>query len=175
MIEALRDGGADLAISLRQGSSDHIRRRRTITKLLIFASANLAVVALYQIGVLRKLRQPRWQNFDAGKVNGSSQAYSFLSTPDGFLGLASYSATACLVAAGPETRWRDNPLLAICMTAKLFGDAAYAGKLTLDEINRYKCFSVWSLGAAAATFAALPLAFPECKAAFRWLRSSGPE
>ncbi len=164
---------AALSQSLREGSSDHLERRRTIAKLLIFAGANLAVVALYQIGVLKKLPQPSWRGFDAQAVNGSPQAYSLLATPDAFLGLASYSTSACLVAAGSQTRWRANPLLPICMTAKLLADAAYAGKLTLDEMTKYRSFSIWSLSAAAATFAALPLALPECKAALKNLRGSG--
>ena len=172
MLEPHKPGIAGLGQDLREGYSGHLRRRRTIAKLLIFASANLAVVALYQIGVLKKLPQPRRPEFDAEKVNGSSQAYSWCSTPDGFLGLASYSTSACLVAAGSETRWRENPLLPICMAAKLFADAAYAGKLTMDEATKYRSFSIWSLGVAAATFSALPLAFPECKAAFSQLRSS---
>ncbi len=169
MIKTPEDGSRQLGKGLRQGASSHLKRRRTITQLLMFASANLAVVALYQIGVLRKLPTPPGSAFDAGKVNGSAQAYSLFSIPDGFLGLASYSASACLAAAGGEDRWRVNPLVPLCMTAKLTLDAAYAGKLTWDEITRYQTISVWSLGAAAAAFIALPLAFPECKAALRQL------
>jgi hypothetical protein len=175
MIEAHNVSSADLGLNLRTGVTGHLRRRRTITRLLMFASANLAVVALYQIGAVKRLPQPKWRGLDAEKINGSAQAYSWLSTPDGFLGLASYSASACLVAAGSETRWRDNPLLPVCMTAKLFGDAAYAGKLTLDEIFKYEKVSIWSLGAAVAAFAALPFAFPEFKDACRHLLSSDRE
>ena len=169
MIRTPEESSRQLGRGLRRGTSSHLKRRRTITKLLMFASANLAVVALYQIGVLKKLPSPSGSEFDAEKVNGSAQAYSWFSIPDGFLGLASYSVSACLAAAAGEDRWKENPLVPLCMTAKLTLDAGYAGKLTWDEISRYKTISVWSLAAAAAAFIALPLAFPECKAALRRL------
>jgi hypothetical protein len=55
------------------------------------------------------------------------------------------------------------------MGLKLFTDAVFAGKLTLDECRKFRAFSLWSLLAAGATFTALPLAIPETKAALHRL------
>jgi hypothetical protein len=160
---------AELGRELREGSSLFLRRRRGILGLTFFSSAVLTGVALYQTGVLKKLPQPRWRGFDTEKVNGSAQAYSILAIPDGLLGLASYAVTACLVGAGSDDRSRIKPLLPITMGLKLFTDAVFAGKLTLDECRKFRAFSLWSLLAAGATFTALPLAIPETKAALHRL------
>jgi hypothetical protein len=121
------------------------------------------------MGILKKLPGPRWRGFDAEKVNGSAQAYSILAMPDALLGLTSYGVTACLAGLGPENRWRTHPWMPIGMGVKLLADATLAGKLTVDSCRKYHAISVWSLLAAAATFAALPLAIPEAKAALRRL------
>jgi hypothetical protein len=154
---------------LRSGSSRFLKRRRNIIGLAFFSSAVLGGIALYQTGILKKLPGPRWRGFDAEKVNGSAQAYSILEIPDALLGLTSYGVTACLAGLGPENRWQTHPLMPIGMGAKLLADAALAGKLTVDSCRKHHAISVWSLLTAAATFAAVPLALPEAKAALRCL------
>jgi len=158
----------ELGRELREGSSRFLKHRRGLLGLAFFSSAALSVVALYQIGVLKKLPEPRWRGFNAAKVNGSAQAYSILATPDALLGLASYAVTACLAGMGPQNRWQTHPLMPIGMSLKVLADATFAGKLTLDECRKYRAFSLWSVLAAAATFTALPLAIPEARAALRW-------
>jgi hypothetical protein len=160
---------AELGRELREGSSVYLKRRRGILGLNFFTCAVLAGVALYQTGILKKLPEPRWRGFEAEKVNGSAEAYSILTVPDGLLGFASYAATACLVGAGAGDRWRTRPLFPVTMGLKLLTDAAFAGKLTLDECRKFGAFSLWSLAAACATFTALPLAVPEVKVALRQL------
>ena len=159
----------ELGRELREGSSPYLKRRRGVLGLAFFTSALLAGIALYQTGILKKLPGPRWNGFDAEKVNGSAEAYSMLAVPDGLLGFASYAVTTCLAGAGSEDRWRKNPWLPVMMGLKLLADAAFAGKLTLDECRKFRAFSLWSLLAAGATFTALPLAVPETKAALRQL------
>jgi len=154
---------------LRCGSSLFLKRRRNITGLSLLSSAVLSGIALYQMGILKRLPGPRWRGFDAEKVNGSAEAYSILAIPDALLGLTSYGVTACLAGLGPEDRCRTHPLMAIGMAVKLLADAALAGKLTANSCRKYHAVSVWSLLAAAATFTALPLAIPEAKAALRRL------
>lgn len=158
-----------LGRELRSGSSRFLKRRRNIVGLAFFSSAVLGGIALYQIGIVKKLPGPRWCGFDAEKVNGSTQAYSILAVPDALLGLTSYAATACLAGMGPENRWRTHPLIPIGMGVKLIADVALAGKLTVDSCRKYRSVSVWSLLAGAATFAALGLAIPETKAALRYM------
>ena len=93
----------ELGRELRQGYSPFLKRRRGIIGLCFFSCGVLGAIALYQIGILKKLPEPRGRAFDTEKVNGSGQAYSILATPDAFLGLASYAVTAALVGMGPET------------------------------------------------------------------------
>ncbi len=126
----------------------------------------LGGIALYQMGILKRLPGPPGRVFDAEKVNGSAEAYSILHTPDALLGLASYAVTACLAGMGPENRSHTHPLMPIGMGLKLLADAAFAGKLTVDECRKYQAFSLWSLLTAVATLTAFPLALPETIAAF---------
>lgn len=160
----------ELSRDLRYGGGPHLKRRRAIIGLCFFSCAALGAVALYQIGILKKLPQPRSKAFDTGKVNGSGEAYSMLATPDAFLGLASYAITATLAGMGSEKRWRTSPWMTVGMTLKLLADSGMAGKLTVDEFRRFKSFSVWSVATALATWTALPLAFPEAKAAVQRLK-----
>jgi hypothetical protein len=158
-----------LGCELRGGSSPFLRRRRSIVGLAFLSSTVLGGIALYQMGVLKKLPGPRWSGFDAEKVSRFSQAYSILALPDALLGLTSYGVTACPAGMGPENRWRTYPLIPLGMGVKLLSDAALAGKRTVDACRKYRSISVWSLLAAAATSAPLPLAIPEAQAAFRCL------
>lgn len=160
----------ELGRELRQGSSLFLKRRRGIVGLVFFSSAVLGGIALYQMGILKKLPEPRGRFWNAEKVNGSAEAYSILGTPDALLGLASYAVTACLAGIGPENRSQTHPWIPVGMGLKLLADGAFAGKLTVDECTKYRAFSLWSLLTAAATWTALPLAIPETKAALRQMR-----
>ncbi len=166
----IRSAPEELGRELRQGHSPFLKRRRGIIGLSFFSCAVLGAVALYQIGILKKLPEPRWRGFNTGKVNGSGEAYSVLAAPDAFLGLASYAVTACLAAMGPEDRFRTHPSMPIAMGLKLLMDSAMAGKLTLDECRKFRAFSLWSILTAAATWAALPLGIPEAEAALLRVR-----
>ena len=155
---------------LRCGSSLFLKRRRGITGLSLLSSAVLGGIALYQMGILKRLPGLRWRGFDAEKVNGSAEAYAILGIPDALLGLTSYGITACLAGLGREDRSRTHPWMPIGMAVKLLADAALAAKLTANSCRKYRAVSVWSLLTAAATFTALPLAIPEARAALRRLK-----
>ena len=160
----------ELSRELRQGYSPFLKRRRGIIGLCFFSCGVLGAVALYQIGILKKLPEPRGRSFDAEKVNGSREAYSMLATPDALLGLTSYAVTAALAGMGSEHRSRTHPWIPIAMGGKLLVDSAMAAKLTVDEATKFRAYSLWSVLAAAATWIALPLALPEAIAAIRQLK-----
>lgn len=159
----------ELGRELQQGSSPFLKRRRSLIKLAFFSCAVLGGIAMYQVGILKKLPGPRWRGFDAEKVDGSAQAYSILAIPDALLGMASYALTACVAGLGPEKRYETHPWMPIGMGLKVLADATFAGKLTVDECRKFHSFSLWSLLVAAATFTAVPLAIPETKEALRRL------
>ena len=125
-------------------------RRRGIIGLSCFSCGLLGGVALYQLGILKKLPQPPLRGFNSAKVHKSTEAYPF-GVPDALLGLGSCAVTAALAAVG-------SPIMLGC---KLLADAAAAGKLTLDECTKIRAFSIWSLLVTASTLAALPLAYGE--------------
>jgi ABC-type molybdate transport system permease subunit len=56
------------------------------------------------------------------------------------------------------------------MGVKLISDAAFAGKLTLDECRKFHAFSLLSVLTAASTLAALPLAYGEVRAAIQQVK-----
>ncbi len=158
----------ELSVALREAEGEFLRQRRAIAALDFVAAGALGVVALWQLGIIKHIPEPPPKSlFDAPKVNGSAEAYSYWGIPDAFLGVASYAVTATLAAAGSPARARTAPYYPLAMAAKTIVDAAQAGKLTYDSWTKYRAFCMWCLIAAGATFATVPLAFAEAKAALK--------
>lgn len=153
-----------LSRHLRHDRSPRLRRRRIVLALSLVSSGCMALVSLYQFGLIRRLPEPPLAGFDGEAVNGSSQSYSFFSTPDAVLGLASYAGTAVLAAMGPERR---HPAVPVALAGKALADAAAALKLTWDQAFRHRAFCFWCLLAAGCTVATVPLALPEARDALR--------
>lgn len=150
---------------LRHGTGLTIECRRGIVGLSLFSSAILGGIALYQVGLLKRLPDPPLPGFDAGRINGSEEAYSHFETPDALLGLASYAVTACLAAMGKEYRWKTARALPLAMGAKMSADTALAGAMSVQQWTKFRKFSAWSLLVSAATFLSFGLAWPEIKRA----------
>ena len=159
-----------LSRQLREDDDDFLTRRRGIVACGLAASGAMALIALYQIGLLKHLPEPPIPGFDADKVDASDEAYSYFQTPDAFLGLGSYAATMGLAAMGGKNRAQTQPWIPLALLAKTGADAAQAARLTVDQWTKHKAFCFWCLLAAAATFAALPLAVPEAVEAVHQLR-----
>lgn len=157
----------NLSRDLRESRGRFLKNRRGILCLGLVSAANMGLIALYQMGIIRKLPDFGMPRMDSARVNGSSQAYSYFATPDAVLGLVSYAGTIALAAMGPHDRARRHPWMPLAMGAKLGFDAAVALRLTAGEATKYGVYSIWSLAAAAATLAAVPMALPECGEALR--------
>jgi len=160
-----------LSADLREGESAELANRRGVAALSFLSMASLGAVALFQLGILKNLPEPPGRLWNAAKVNGSAEAYSYFGVPDAFLGVASYAVTAALAAAGPDDRARSQPWLPIAMAGKAAVDAIQAAKLTFDSWTKYRAFCLFCLVAAGATIATLPLAWKEMQAALETLRS----
>jgi Vitamin K epoxide reductase family len=160
----------ELSVDLREGSSGFLKNRRVIVGLSFLSAGVMGGIALYQMGILKKIPEPHWRTFDAEKVNGSAEAYSHLATPDALLGLVSYGMTACLAGTGAQSRWKTHPWIPFSMFGKSILDTALAAKLTVDQWTKYRAFCFWCLLATATTVAVLPFAIPETKAALRQLK-----
>jgi uncharacterized membrane protein len=157
----------ELSKDLREGSNPFLKNRRCIVGLSLFSAGVMGGIALYQMGVFKRIPEPPSPLFNAKKINGSAQAYSHFATPDGLLGMASYAVTACLAGAGAQSRWRTHPWIPLGMAAKIILDAAFAGRLTVQEWTRYRALCFWCLLTTGATMAMLPLASAEVRSALR--------
>jgi uncharacterized membrane protein len=166
-------GPEELSSDLREGSSGFLKNRRAIVGLSLFSAGVMGGIALFQMGILKKIPEPPWPGFDAEKVNGSAEACSHLATPDALLGFVSYGLTGCFAGTGAQRRWQTHPWIPLSMLGKIILDAAIAGKLTVDQWTKYRAFCFWCLLTSAATFAALPFAIPETRAALH--RVAGQE
>ena len=165
-----RLGPEQLSSALRHSCEPCMRERRWIAGLAVFSGVVMSGIGLFQMGIIRRLPEPRSRWFDAERINGSPQAYSILHTPDALLGAMSYAATACLAGASDPDRARTAPWIPLAMGAKLAGDAALAAKMTAEQWTRYRAFCFWCVLSAAATFAAAVLGARETAAALRTIR-----
>ncbi len=157
----------ELSRDLRTNSDPLLRRRRGIVALVMTASASMGLIALYQMGIVRHLPEPKLPKFDADKVDASEEAYSYFSTPDAVLGLGSYAVTIGLAALDGSDRARRRPWIPLALLGKVLIDATQAAPLTRDQWTKHKAFCFWCLLAATATFATVPLAAAEARLAIR--------
>jgi uncharacterized membrane protein len=164
---------ARLSRELRRGGGEHLRRRRGVVALSLVSMSSMAVVVLYQMGMIRRIPEPPLPGLDAERVDGSPEAYGILGMPDGALGMVSYAATLMLAAAGGKNRARTAPWLPLALAGKAAVDATQAARLTRDQWVDHRAFCSWCLLAAGATFAALPATLPEAREALRHLRRPG--
>jgi hypothetical protein len=163
----------ELSQDLRTTNNQWMHRRRQIVLLSMLSATCMGVVAAYQIGLLRRVPEPRLPMLDADKVDASPEAYEKLSTGDAFLGFVSYGTTMLLAAMGDSRRHETHPYVPVALAAKAALDAAQAGKLTLDQWFKHRAFCSWCLTAAAATFAVVPAVVPELRAAIATIRDQG--
>lgn len=155
---------------LRRATSASMRRRRQQTGFMLAASAAMGVVNLFQSGLLRHLPDPPLPGLDSDKVDASPEAYDSFKTPDTALALASYGLTLALIGMGAEDRAKHQPAVPLLAAGKLAVDAAGAAWLTAEQLSKHRALCFYCLSASAATWAALPLALPEARAAWRALR-----
>lgn len=164
---------AALSDELRNVGGAALGRRRGIVALSLLASSAMGAIALYQNGIIKHLPDPPLPYVDSEKVDASAEAYKYLQVGDSALGLGSYAATLALAAMGPADRVASAPWLPLALGVKVLFDAIYAAKLTVDQWTRHRAFCVYCLTAAGATFASVPLAYPEAREAFARMRRAG--
>jgi hypothetical protein len=155
---------------LRCEGGPSLRHRRCAVALTCVGMGSLAVIALYQLGVFKRLPEPPLPFLDAEKVNGSAEAYALLNTPDAVLGLGSYAVTLGLLGMGGANRARSHPWIPLALAAKSGLDSVQAARLTGKSWTHFRAFSLYSLVTALTTFLVLPLVLPEAGAAWRKIR-----
>jgi len=158
---------------LRLGSADVLRRRRRVAAMALSAMGSLGVVTAYQMGLFRHLPEPPLSIFDADGVDASGEAYHFLKTPDGALGLLSYAATVALAGMGTARRAQEKPWIPLALAVKVGLDAVSGLYLTVEQASRHRRFCSWCLTASALSLAMVPQVVPEARAAARHLLGRG--
>ena len=155
---------------LRRGAGNFLEQRRRIAGLTSLASAALAVVGLYQFGLVRRVPEPSLPFLGADAVDASGEAYQQLKTPDAALGLVSAGVTLVLAGMGDSDRVRTAPWVPLALAAKTAADAGGGLYLLAEQVTKHRKICSWCTVAALAQLATLPLALPEARAAFRRLR-----
>jgi hypothetical protein len=112
LIRETRTAARKLSEELRTGESGNLRRRGAVVGLSMLGTASLGLVALYQMGIIKHLPEPKVKLLNADKVDASSEAYEWLSTADALLGIASFGTTMVLAGMGGKDRVRGD-LLAV--------------------------------------------------------------
>ena len=157
--------------ALRRGEGDFLEQRRRIALLQTAAAGALAVVGLYQFGLLRSVPEPPLPGLDADRVDASGEAYVLLRTPDSALGIASAGVSLVLAGMGGAQRAQEQPWVPLALLAKSAFDAAGALLLTAEQLTQHRRLCSWCTASAALLVATVPAALPEARAAWRTLRA----
>ena len=163
----------ELSRYLRQGTGEHLGRRRGVVALSLLGAAAMGPIVLYQMGLIKHLPEPPLPGLDADAVDAAAEAYAVLHTPDAVLGIVNYGLTMGLAAAAGEDRVTERPWLPLALAAKVGFDVAIAAKLTVEQWTKHRAFCSWCLLGAGVSFASAPLVVPEAREALRHLGGKG--
>jgi uncharacterized membrane protein len=130
----------------------------------------MSVMALYQLGIAKRLPELPLPGFNSEKVTSSAEGYMFASMPDSVLGLGSYAATLTLSMIGDENRARQQPWIPLILAGKTTIDLIASGKLTVEQVTKHRALCSWCLLSGATALGTLPLALPEARVAIGHLR-----
>ena len=150
---------------LRRGTGSFLEQRRWVAGLASLGSIALAVVGLYQFGLLRRVPEPSLPFLGADAVDASGEAYQQLKTPDAALGLLSAGVTLVLAGMGDRDRAHRQPWIPIALAAKTAADAGVGLYLLAEQVTKHRRVCSWCTVAALAQLATLPIALPEARAA----------
>ena len=152
--------------ALRRGDGAFLDGRRRAAVLQTAAAATLAVVGLYQFGVLRSVPEPALPGLDADRVDASGEAYLLLHTPDAALGIASAGVSLVLAGMGGARRHEQQPWVPLLLLAKSLVDATGGAYLFAEQVTKHKRVCSWCTASAGLLIATVPAVLPEARAAW---------
>ena len=157
--------------ALRRGAGDFLDRRRRMALLQTASAGALALVGLYQFGLIRSVPEPPLPGLDGDRVDASGEAYSFLHTPDSALAIVSAGVSLVLAGMGDERRHEERPWIPLLLLGKSLVDAASGLYLSAEQVTKHKRVCSWCTLSAGLLVATVPTALPEARAAWRSLRA----
>ena len=158
--------------ALRRGDGPFLDERRRMALLQTGVAGALAVVGLYQFGLIRSVPEPRLPGLDADRVDASGEAYELLHTPDSALGIVSAGVSLVLAGMGGPQRHREHPVIPLALLAKSLFDAGGGLFLTAEQLTKHRRLCSWCTASAVLLLATVPTALPEARAAWRAWRSA---
>lgn len=166
---------SELSWQLRHSTAPYMRQRRAIVGLSLTAISAMGLIALHQIGLVRRLPDLPFASFETNQITASDEAYARFATPDGVLGLGNFAVTLGLAAMGGPNRAAEQPWIPLALAVKTLFDAAMAGSMLLKERSVFRAVCLWCMLAASTTVASAVLALPEAWAAWRHVRAAATE
>ncbi|WP_447980007.1 vitamin K epoxide reductase family protein [Candidatus Nitrospira bockiana] len=157
---------------LQQGEGPDLRIRRAIVGLSLVGMASMAVVSLFQTGVIRHLPDPPLDRFNSDKVNSSVTAYHW-GVPDGTVSMAGHAVNVALAAVGGPQRVREQPWVPLIAAAKAAAEAAVAARYLFYEMPIVqKTWCGYCIVDALAHIGTFALTLPEAGKALAAIRQT---
>ena len=138
-----------------------MRLRRAIVASSLVGMGSMAIVSMFQTGIIRHLPDPPLESFHSDKVNSSSTAYGY-GMPDGPITLGMHAANLALAAAGPPGRARERPWLPLLAAGFAGAQAAVAAKYLFHQMPKVdRAWCGYCITDALAHFATFAFTLPE--------------
>jgi uncharacterized membrane protein len=102
--------------TLRDMNTPELLLRRAVIGASLLGMASMAVIALFQSGLIRHLPDPPLKGFDSDRVNASDTAYGW-GMPDSPISLVSHAVNIALASFGGADRADSQPWVPLAATA----------------------------------------------------------
>lgn len=130
----------------------------------------MAVVTLFQTGILRHLPDPPLRRFQSEKVNSSDTAYQY-GVPDGTITLTGHATNIAIAAIGGADRAQEQPWIPLLAAGKAGAEAMVAAKYLFYEMPVVeKAWCGYCIVDALMHIGAFAMTLPEAGKAFSALR-----
>lgn len=159
-----------LSERIRGDDGGDMQLRRGVIGASLLGIVSMAIVTLFQSGVVKRLKDPPIGNFDSNKVNSSDEAYGY-GGPDAPIAIAAHAVNMVLATSGPPERSHTHPWLPVLATLAAGAQAATAAKYLFYQMPKVdKAWCPYCIFDAFTHFATLALTLPEAARSVRRLR-----
>ncbi len=122
-----------LRLELQYGDGGHLRHRRGIVGISLIGMASMAIVSMFQAGIIRHLPDPPSRKFHSDKVNSSETAYGW-GTPDGPVSMAAHALNVVMATLGGKERMKNQPIIPVVSAVKAGAEAVVSVKYLFHQM-----------------------------------------